>query len=149
MYLDVVFTCGCCVRLKSKTGEVNTSVKCPNHGRGVSAVSQGKRTRSEYKVKNFKVVMCPASELDDYAPNFEGYEIVRGNKAVDFPKGKRIAILGATSLEVIAHCLKEAKSVFVHTEVPVVFRMCKMPDIIQTLLFKGKKAGNKNAKKAS
>ncbi len=81
-------------------------------------------------------------------PNSEGFLIVERDSQVSV-KGKRVMITNACSLAVIERCLNEAKAVFIHTEIPVVFRMCKMPDLIQTLLFKGKKHGSKNAKKAS
>lgn len=64
-------------------------------------------------------------------------------------KGKRVLLKNARSLSLIASCLVNAKAVFVHTEIPVVFRMCKMPDLIQALPSKGKKAGGKDVKKAS
>lgn len=148
MNLDVVFTCGCCVRVKSKEGNV-TTFKCRYHNKGVSAVSQSTRTRSEYKAKNLKVVMCPASEISNHLPNQEGFLVIEAGDRPTSVKGKRVVLKNARSLSLIAHCLVEAKAVFVHTEIPVVFRMCKMPDLIQTLMYKGKKSGNKDVKKAS
>lgn len=147
MYLDVVFTCGCCVRVKHTEGNVIT-FKCKHHKHGVSAVSQGTRTRSEYRAKNLKVVMCPAREISNHMPNSDGFLIIERDSQVSV-KGKRVMLTNACSLSMIERCLNEAKAVFIHTEIPVVFRMCKMPDLIQTLLFKGKKHGSKNAKKAS
>lgn len=148
MYLDVVFTCGCCVRVKSKEGNV-TTFKCKYHKHGVSAVSRSTRTRSEYKGKNLKVVMCPAYEISNHIPNQSSFLVIESGDKPASIKGKRVLLKNARSLSLIAQCLVEAKAVFVHTEIPVVFRMCKMPDLIQTLLYKGKKSGDKDVKKAS
>lgn len=141
---EIVYKCGCVSTVERK--------KCIIHGSYIIAVSGSNKKKPEVPLtkiskniwvsntdklpfkqiaKKFDVVLGKASlPIEATAPNF-----VRLSEL----KGKNVAYIGCKNLRVLSYILENCKKVFIDSQLNIVDRVMKDPDIVYSMKLRTKK----------
>jgi hypothetical protein len=129
MTTETVFSCGCVTRRKRTV--------CSRHGNQIIAVSGSKTINvgKGSKINNRLWLMTGKSlPMDKIESAFD--LVIEGSTNVDFDdlKGANVAYLNARNLKVIRFILNNCPRVLIHTNIGIVARSVRDPEIINAML---------------